>query len=37
MGIETILFCFMADEEMYKVKDRFEQPVLRYRRRGTCY
>jgi hypothetical protein len=28
MGIETILFCFMADEEMYKVEDRFAEAEL---------
>ncbi|KAJ1423001.1 plasma-membrane choline transporter-domain-containing protein [Ochromonadaceae sp. CCMP2298] len=28
MGIETILFCFIADEEMFKVEDRFASGEL---------
>ena len=28
MGIETILFSFIADEEMYKVEDRFAEGEL---------
>jgi hypothetical protein len=28
MGIETILFSFIADEEMYKVEDRFAEAEL---------
>ncbi len=28
MGIETILFCFIADEEMFKVEDRFAEGEL---------
>ena len=29
MGIETILICFIADEEMFDVKDRFAEGELR--------
>lgn len=28
MGIETILFCFIADEEMFKPEDRFADAEL---------
>ena len=28
MGIETILFCYIADEEMFKVEDRFVEGEL---------
>jgi hypothetical protein len=28
MGIETILFCFIADEEMFKLEDRFASGEL---------
>ena len=28
MGIETILFCFIADEEMFKLEDRFAEGEL---------
>lgn len=28
MGIETILMCFIADEEMFKIEDRFAEAEL---------
>ena len=28
MGIETILYCFIADEEMFSVSERFAGPEL---------
>ena len=28
MGIETILFCYIADEEMFKVEDRYVEGEL---------
>lgn len=28
MGIETILFCYIADEEMFKLEDRFAEGEL---------
>jgi hypothetical protein len=28
MGIETILYCFIADEEMFTVENRFAEPDL---------
>ena len=28
MGIETILYCFIADEEMFAVNERFAEPEL---------
>jgi hypothetical protein len=29
MGIETILFCYIADEEMFQVDDRFVEQELK--------